>query len=285
MKTTLFLAVILFYFNSLPGAFAAETIACSHPELCRLANIIFTENQVKDYEFISLVKISGDPHEYEPSTNEVKSLISAKTLITGPGELNPWIKKIHYQRSKTPGTKTFTLPLDSRDYNLYPGGNHEALSHFWLYPKIFCSLKTKLEDQLVSAKLLVIKAPKKCQSEEMRIEKELTNTLAQIKKPVVLTHDALLPLLAKLGGKDATVVAIKGSGHHQEATPASVKKLYDALKAPKVIWIEEIGIKVPANILAKKRSTDITIDLDTANSEGLNYFQVLESLNTKLKAH
>ena len=119
----------------------------------------------------------------------------------------------------------------------------------------------------------------------MRIEKELTNTLAQIKKPVVLTHDALLPLLGTLSGKDATVVAIKGSGHHQEATPASVKKLYDALKAPTVIWIEEVGIKVPANILAKKRSTDITIDLDTANSEGLHYFQVLESLNTKLKAH
>ncbi len=281
MKTLFICLIFSLYFNNL--AVASETIACSHPELCRLASIVFAENQVKDYEFVSLVKISGDPHEYEPSTNEVKALISAKTLITGPGELNPWIKKIHYQRSKTPGTKTLTLPLNSSDYALYPGGNHEALSHFWLYPKIFCSLKSKLEAQLVAAKFLTVKSTKNCLSEGQKIESDLSTTLSLVKLPVVLTHDALLPLLENLGGKNATVVAIKGSGHHQEATPKAVKKLYDALKSPKVIWLEETGIKVPANIMAKKRVTDLTVNLDTANSEGLHYFQVLESLNEKLK--
>lgn len=286
MKTPLLLAVILFYFSNLSTVSAKETIACSHPELCRLADIIFTENQIKDYEFTSLVKIVGDPHEYEPSTSEVKNLISAKFLITGPGELNPWIKKINYQRSKTKDTKTFTLPLDSKDYSLYPSGGHEALSHFWLYPKIFCALKTKLEDQLIREKMLIVLPSKKtCLGEEQKIIVDLKATIAKVKLPIVLTHDALLPLLESLNeDNQAVVVAIKGSGHHQETSPKSVKKLYDALKAPKVIWIEETGINVPKNILAKKRKEDMTLNIDTANSSTLKYFQILESLNEKLKA-
>lgn len=285
MKTRLLLLLSLFYFNSLAVASATVTVSCSHPELCRLANIVFAENQIQNYEFTSLVKIVGDPHEYEPSTNEVKNLISAKILITGPGELNPWIKKINYQRSKNKDTKTFTLPLDSLDYKLYPSGSHEALSHFWLYPKIFCSLKTKLEDQLVKAKMLVILPTKKtCAAEAEKVEHDIGATLANVKLPVILTHDALLPLMETLRGKNATVVAIKGSGHHQEASPKSVKKLYDAMKAPKTIWVLEEGINVPANILSKKRTADISIKIDTANSDSLKYFQVLDELNEKLKA-
>lgn len=266
---------------------AATKISCSHPELCRIARIIFAENHVNNFEFESLVQIQGDPHEFEPSTAEVKNLIKAEILISGPLELNPWIKKINYQRSKLPLVKTINVPLDNKDYALYPGANHEALSHFWLYPKIFCALKNHMESQFISFQyLIVIPKNKSCVVEAQKMTAALQATLTELKLPVVLTHDALLPLLESVTPKEggSSVVAIKGSGHHQEASPASVKKLYDALKAPKVIWILEDKIHVPQNILSKKRASDLVVNIDTANSEGLEYFQVLQTLNEKLQA-
>ncbi len=286
MKHILKLAIFTCLFNYLPELKAGTIISCSHPELCTLAQTIFTENHMKDSQFVNLVAISGDPHEYEPSTTEVKNLIKADILVAGPVELNPWIKKVNYQRSKTVALKTLNIPLDKNDYAAYPGASHEALSHFWLYPRIYCTLKTKLEAQFVAANLLVMSPTKKsCANEALKIETELQTTLHSMKLPVVLTHDALLPLLETVSKNKATVVAIKGSGHHSEATPKSVKKLYDALKAPQVVWVEEKGINVPQNILSKKRKNDLTINIDTANSvESLSYFPTLYELSSKLKA-
>lgn len=253
--------------------------------MCRLAKLILTENKVEDVEFKNVVKIVGDPHEYEPTTTEVKDLIKAEILIAGPVELNPWIKKVNYQRSKSGQLKTISIPLSKDELSLYPGGNHEALSHFWLYPRIFCALKTKLETQMISQNLFKLQHnTDTCAGEVTKIEAELKTSIQNIKYPVVLTHDALLTFLESLSDKHSKVVAIKGSGHHQETSPKSVKKLYDALKEPKVIWVEEQGINIPQNIMSKKRANDLTLKIDTANSLGTSYFPVLSELNEKLKA-
>lgn len=285
MKTVYAILFIISFFAYLPPVGAVTKIACSHPELCRLAKIIFAENHVNNFEFESLVQIKGDPHEFEPTTAEVKNLIKADILISGPLELNPWIKKINYQRSKILKLKTINVPLDNQDYALYPNAGHESLSHFWLYPKIFCSIKNNMEEKFISMKyLIVIPKNKSCATEAQNIVSALQTTISSLDLPIVLTHDALLPLLESLTPKESLgVVAIKGSGHHQEASPASVKKLYDALRAPKAIWIIEDKIHVPQNILLKKRTTDLLVNLDTANSEGLNYFQILQTLNEKLQ--
>ena len=285
MRNTTYLSILLFVFIYLGNASAATQVSCSHPEICRLAKIIFNENDARDYEFTTIVTIAGDPHEYEPSSQEVKNLIKAPILVAGPSELNPWIKKVNYQRSKISNAKTINIQIAKKDYALYPGATQEALSHFWLYPQIFCSLKATMEAQFISLKMLPISISKKdCHADVLKIENDLRETLKAIKTPIILTHDALLPLLESLSNNKDNVVAIKGSGHHQEATPKSVKKLYDALKAPKAIWIEETGIKVPTNILSKKRPADLTVNIDTAKTEGLEYFQILKNLNEKLKA-
>ena len=286
MRHILKLAIFISLINHLPAVFGETIISCSHPQLCSLAQTLFTENQMKNYQFVNLVAITGDPHEYEPSSAEIKGLIKAGILIAGPIELNPWIKKVNYQRSKIPGNKTLSLPLDKKEYALYPGANHEALSHFWLYPKIYCSLKDRMQEQLVKMNLLVLtQAKQNCSNEIQKIEQELQTTLRLLKFPVVLTHDALLPLMESLSQNSAEVTAIKGSGHHSEASPQSVKKLYDALKKPRVIWIEEKGINVPKNVLAKKRKDDFTVKIDTASSlEGQSLFPTLYELNDKLRA-
>ena len=86
--------IIFLFFNA--KVFADQTLYCSHPELCRMIH------QISNVKTENLISISGDPHEYEPTISEIKKLISAPILITGPKELNPWIKKIIFQRSKIP---------------------------------------------------------------------------------------------------------------------------------------------------------------------------------------
>lgn len=281
------LSLALFSFNLSAQESAAKTIHCSHPELCRLSQIILNEHSLTSYNFQTLVNISGDPHEYEPSSHEIKKLITAELLLVGPHELNPWIAKIDFQRKKIKKLATLSLLLEKKDFDLYPKAGLEALSHFWLYPKIFCLMKDRLFIELQKANIIaqnLKNISEHCLGQRVNIEKELSLSLSQIKLPLVLTHDALQPLFESLKPDPAfIVVAIKGSGHHHEATPHSVKKLYDALRAPKVIWIEEKGIYIPQNILSKKRKTDLVITLDTAKSEGLDYFQVLVNLNNKLK--
>lgn len=262
-----------------PVAGAQMSIHCAHEELCKLLSVISTEQKITDLKTNTLVHMSGDPHEYEPTSAEIKSLINAPILLSGPFELNPWIKKINFQRSKSPTAKTITLAFHANDYKLYEGASGEAISHFWLYPKVYCSLKSKLEMELTNLNL-PIKTPKSCDGKS--IEDELKKSFAKINLPIVLTHNALLPLLNNLKGRfQQEIIAIKGSGHHEEASPVSVKKMYDALKAPRVIWIVESGINIPPNILNKMRKTDIIIKIDTARSQGQMPFSNLIELTNK----
>lgn len=257
----------------------AGTLSCSHSELCKLAALIAAENNVKNLETKSLINMTGDPHEYEPSTAEIKSLLSAPVLITGPVELNPWIKKINFQRSKNPALKTISLGFHKKHRDLYPGGSGEALSHFWLYPKIYCSFKSALTEELKKNGEKV--TDKNCDSSA--IEAELKKALTVLNRPVILTHDALLPLFKSLNPSQP-VVAIKGSGHHEEAGTDSIKKMYDALKSPSVVWVVESGIHVPQNVLNKVRATDTIVKIDTANSSAATPFSVLTELAAKLKS-
>jgi ABC-type Zn uptake system ZnuABC Zn-binding protein ZnuA len=262
-----------------PVAHATGTLFCSHRELCQLINQIALENNVKPPKTESLVNISGDPHEYEPSSEEIKNLISAPFLITGPNELNPWIKKVNFQRSKNTALKTVSLLFEQSYLSLYPKASPEALSHFWLYPKIYCALKQKTGMELKSADPNLHLESKSC--DYKKPEGQLQAALVKTKLPIILTHDALLPLLQALDSKHE-IVAIKGSGHHEEVSSQSVKRMVDALDTPVVIWIIETGINVPSNVLQKIRKNDIVIKLDTASSKVGNPFSALDELTVAL---
>jgi hypothetical protein len=272
------LQLILFFLAF--EASAESVIFCSHREICHVINLIAKESHLSNIKTSTLVNISGDPHEYEPSTNEIKNLMNAPLLVTGPSELNPWIKKVNFQRSKMPNLKTISLSFDKKDLAAYPNATTENLSHFWLYPRIYCSFKIMLSQEL--SKLGFIIDPKNVCNPKA-FEDELKLALIKTNYPIILTHDALLPLMQGLD-KNHTIAAIKGSGHHEEANAQSIKKMYDALKAPVVLWVIEAGINIPQNIHSKMRKNDIVLSLDSANSKSDLPFSVLRDLIAKLNS-
>lgn len=273
-----FLTAFITLTVSPPKALAQDLkLACSHNELCLMAKTVALEFNEK-ISTETLVTMSGDPHEFEPTINELKALISAPVLLIGPHELNPWIKKVQFQRAKNKNLVTIALSLTPDRKALYAHGSSEAFAHFWLYPKIYCEMKSELAQ-------ILFKKPLKdnsCDQKAKALEEKLKTTLSKVTSPIVLTHDALWPLLQTYKTKELTIVAIKGSGHHEEATAGSVKKLYAVLKSPRVIWLEETGIHVPGNVTALKRKTDSTLTLDTAKSFAGNLFGTVEKLNDEL---
>ncbi len=254
----------------------AKIIYCTHPEICRMAQIILDENNTKNIELLNIIMPSGDPHEFEPTIQDIKKLIQAPELIVGPIELNPWMKKISYIRSKDKNLKTINLPLPESAISQYPTKTTEALGHFWLYPDIFCQFKKLLTKELGQ------KEQKICDSKT--IEALIARDLKVIPYSIILTHDALLPLLNKLAINKNQILAIKGSSHHEEVSASSVKKVYDALKEKKVIWILEENITAAENIKNKIRPSDIVIKIDSAKSNStIEDFNILLSLHKKLQ--
>lgn len=282
MKFTLNSIALFILITTSTQLFAREKISlsCTHIELCRLYAEVSPTTLVK---FEHVVQISGDPHDFDPLASDIKNLISAENLIVGPRELNPWATKIIEQRTKNKKT-TIELNLTAEAKKVYQSENTEALSHFWLYPKIICQFKESLQAELIAMKQIqgVKLSPENCLTASLKKELELKSALDKIKHPIVLTHDALMPLFLSLK-PDLKIAAIKGSGHHHEASAKDVKNLYTMLKAPKVIWVVEKSINIPKNILSKMRPADLKIEIET-NQNKDKEFDIINELVAKLKA-
>ncbi len=194
MKIRFLIIYALLAFSTF-SANSETVISCIHPELCRLAETVGQEAGLKNMTYKTLVKISGDPHEFELSMSDVKNLINAPILILGPSELNPWAKKVDDQRSKNKSLKTISLTLPKLASELYPGGSREALSHFWLYPKIYCQIKHELTVKMLKQALITkILNEDACNKNAALVENKLQITFAKITAPIILTHDAIEPL-------------------------------------------------------------------------------------------
>ena len=276
--------VILLSSNS----FAREkvSISCTHLELCRLyASVIKEQNPQNEITFAHVVQMTGDPHDFDPLASDIKNLISTENLIVGPKELNPWATKIVEQRNKNK-KRTIELNLNADSKKFYNTTNLDALSHFWLYPKVICQFREILQAELIAQKEIQGAKTKSSQEDcltlALKKELELKSALDKLKSPLVLTHDALMPLFLSLK-PDLKVTAIKGSGHHHEASAQDVKNLYESLKAPRVTWIIEKSINIPKNILSKMRPTDRSLEIDS-NQNKEKQFDIINELIAKLKA-
>lgn len=250
----------------------AETLYCTHAEVCRLA-----KNQLDSkIELKELVTIAGDPHEFEPSSDEIKALISAPILLSGPNELNPWMKKILYQRSKNSKLLTFSLSIPQKIATKY-NNNREALSHFWLYPDLYCDLGVQLSNWEFTKKN---SNSKKFMCDHSALMSSLKSKIASTEATIILTHDALQPILNELAHSKIKIISLRGSGHHEEVSSASIKEMYLALKDKKRIWIIEKNINIPENITNKigKNDKKILVDTSKLNTNSNEDFSTLKTI-------
>lgn len=272
MRTHLFLTVFLL--SSFWSAARAQWL-CTHPELCQLVEDYLKVTQADIPMLKKAIAIDGDPHHIEPTSAEIKAMTKAEVVLAAPPELHPWSRQVVQIRNGQQ-LQTIEFPLANGKELGYEHASPEALAHFWLYPKIHCQYWEYLHQKLAKATTLP-------QCPHAEYETKLKNVASKIKLPIILSHDALVPLF-RSWGIDAH--AIKGSGHHEEPRPAQLKELQRLLqKNEKVVWIIESRISFPSALKKMQRTGDIRLDLDTSGDYpqvGLHPLQRLELLFAKL---
>lgn len=240
---------LLFIFN-----LYAKVISCTHPALCEVVSSVLDE---KDIQIESPIIFGGDPHHFEPSPSTIKKLYQSDLLISGPTDLHRWWK------SGARSEKEIVLTIDADRFKL---------SHFWLYPEINCQLKKRAFEELAKKNLKVI--PPTCTQTSMMV-KNIAN------KAVILGHDALTPLIEDLKGFP---IALKGSHHHDEISPATLKKVALLLaKETRVIWILDKGSILPPSVSKLIRKTDLVYEIDV-EKRGKESGDSIEALLKKIES-
>lgn len=231
-----FLCLLLFAFK------AYAQITCTHPQVCNLyfANAKNPQNMEVPIDY------SVDPHHYSPTPQIIKTLISAKILITPPIELQPWLKNIIQERNKK---KLPTLSLSFLKDNSKLSNN--TLSHYWLNSKSICfnslSMRNFLKQNAIELKEF------NCGYHEQFSKAS--------HKTIILSHD---PIMVSLNNIAKKIIALKSSEEFSEINSKTIKEIMNLPDSKEVIWILEKNIQIDKNILKLKKPNHelISFDLD-----------------------
>lgn len=220
----------------------------------------------------------GDHHHYEPNSNVIKTFIQAPLLVTGPKALHPWLTAIAKKRDQS--LKTIDARIDIKFSEIYQSKNTEVLAHFWLYPEIACDFLAQYQQKLKKNQIKINSVTEnECLNKFKSNWNSLVLSAKKIKMPIVLTHDALIPLFKTL---NLNVLALKGSNHHEEISPDAVKTLYKETKNTRLIWIQEDGFEIPVAIKRLIKNNDIIIKLDTNGKSGDDVADVIKKIALNL---
>ncbi len=216
-------------------------ISCTLPQLCLLAKDVIAPQTAR---FQNDKLFAGDPHDVTISAQEIKQILAADLILMANTKEIPWMRQLQktvlqHQR------QAITLELTPEDFAFYQSKNAHALAHFWAYPIIACRYRAKLLEQLkkIPGRQFALVADGQADScPYLYWDKELAAFFQTFRGTIVLSHDALEPLLQYY---QVPVIALKGSHENAEVSAQGIKLLKDLLPQ-KLLWIKETSIVLPA---------------------------------------
>lgn len=247
-------------------------IACSHPQVCRLIDWMYDDKAIQTS--FPIGQITGDPHHFEPSPKDLKSLLEAPLLVSAPLQLQPWLRGVLRQRTRNQELNTLTLSTTNFK-NYYPRASRESLAHFWLFPEAICSMAEQinvfLREEYKNDSEEPLEYKIDCQKIQKQLAQSFKNFQEQTGYTLILTHDALTPLLKKYEVKH---LALRSSGHGDRINSRHLRELENLINQSKytpLIWVEEDQLLKNSQLQAKKRDFDLTLNLTTDGP--INYEQ------------
>jgi|GEM_PF-27104 len=247
----------------------AETLTCTHPEVCTLVHELAPALQ--NYKIINLTPFAGDYHDYEPTSSDLKVLLTSDVVVSGPLSLSPWMKNIFRKRSENIKQKTIILKLLPQN---------ELQSHFWFSPSLTCDLLKQLAGALniESGLSSCLEKKSKLETRFLLLQKKLDKYF------FILTHDPLLSLLRDL---KVEVMILKGHAHHEEISLKTLKDVSSILKITnkKVVWVFESGIRIPFAVeqLVKRDHLSLRLATCSGTEKHNGLFQTLDNVLTELE--
>lgn len=242
----------------------------------------FTKNVVGNEGDVSLLMKAGvEPHDFEPSTKDVKKIQDADALVYMDDNMETWIPKVKKSTKSgkvdyIEGTGDMLLVAGSEDAHDHEesdkdddhdhkGHDHEGHSHaydphVWLSPYRSISVVETISQQLAKKhpeKAEAFKANAKAYIEELKkLDKEYSDTLSAAKQKSFVTQHAAFGYLAL----DYGLNQISINGVSAESEP-SAKRLAELSKYVqkydiKYIYFEENASSKVAKTLAKEAGVE-----------------------------
>ncbi len=271
-RLLLIAATLLGTVYSSPALSVPKTLVCAHHQLCNLTLKLLDESE-RDNITTAFQSENSDPHEVALSPELLKIYYEAKNLILPAAELSPWLPTVIQNRTSE---NTFIAEVSTQQIvGKYPG----AHAHFWLYENEMCALAQNLKMKLSSWGHKVRDSAAECSSARFQISAKKIKTALR-GQYVILTHNALAPLLESLG---IEFIILKTVAHAHEISPGVFKEVHSILdNHDSVLWLVESEVGLPPQLAKLIRETDHKIVVKVSGHFGQSTFAPLKELSDKL---
>lgn len=218
----------------------------------------FTSRIVGDkFTVRNLVKPGVEPHDYEPSTNDVKNLTDCKLFIVNGLGLEHYTNAL----SKTITSHMYTCTEDIKTIEV----NNKKDPHVWLDPNNAIIMMSNIKDKIIELDPLNEKYYEdnflKNKELFISLDSEYKSRLKDVKSKYLITAHKAFGYLCNAYG--LTQLSISGLSTEDEPTPGAIKNLIDTINSldprPTTIFYEELVSDEIARSIANQ--TNLLVDV------------------------
>jgi zinc transport system substrate-binding protein len=227
----------------------------------------------------NLVPPGAEPHEYEPTPQDIIALTKAKVVVYNGAGLEPWVKLLPQLPTtivKVEATKG--LPVVTVEGGLDP--------HVWLDPLLAQQEADNILTGFISAdpdgKEMYQANTRKLNDDLVALDRRYAEAVGKcLKKTFISGHEAFGYLAKRYG---LTMVAISGLSPESEPSPAKLKEIAGLAKkyGVRVIYVETLVSPKLSETIAREVGATLRVLnpleglTDAENSAGKTYFTVMD---------
>lgn len=239
-------------------------------------------------EVKNITPAGSEPHEYEPTPQQIIEINQSDLLLTNGAGLESWTAKLAQGNSAPKAVLELTKSFELSE--IEEEGQKIQDPHIWLSPKNYIkmakAITTTMQQNQTPSNLLIIqnntnKLVEKLEKLDLDFRTKLSNTNCKNKK-FVTNHDAFNYLANEYG---LEALSISGLSPDAEPTSKELADLSETIKANNIKYVltETIASPKLAQTLAKEVGIT-TLELNPLEglsveeaTEGKNYINVMQS--------
>lgn len=229
----------------------------------------------------SLVPAGVEPHDFEPTAQDVVAMTRARVLVYNGSGFEPWVEKLlpEVPASTVRVNATSSLPLVRAMEILDP--------HVWLDPVLAAQQVDRIVDGLAKAdpdgRAIYMANGARVKSELDALHRRYVPTLASCRRREFITSHSAFGYLARRYG--LTQIPISGLEPESEPSPARLKQIVQEARrtGARVVYYETLVSPRVAEVIAREVGAEVAvlnpIEGLTPDEQrrGQNYFTVMDA--------
>ena len=253
----------------------SETVDSGKPQVYAsfYAMAEFAEEIAGDMaEVHTLIPSGGEPHDYEPTTQDLRSILNADVFVYNGNGMEGWSQD--FINTVSEGKAIIVEASDGIPVKL-----NDSDPHVWLDPDNALYEMKKIKDALVEADA---ENAEYYEENYQKAEKKIFDLKVRLSefygagRNVIVTHPAYGYLFNVLNFNQ---VSIEGEEEHSDPPPSHIIEIAELMKSENIncVFYEKYGSEKIAQSVAAESDAKI-LPLDSFESgDGTDYFKVMDA--------